>query len=138
MSPHQILDHTADVILRVDAPDLRGLFFDAVAGLYAVIGQLEATGPEVEHRIELHASDRAELLRDWLGEALLLFEMRGLLVRGSADWRLTSRQLETTVRLAAVDRRRSKLEREVKAVTYHELSVAPTPDGWSATVLLDI
>ena len=138
MSPHQILDHTADVILRVDAPDLRGLFFDAVVGLYAVIGQLEATGPDVEQRIELHASDRAELLRDWLGEALLLFEMRGLLVRGSADWRLTARQLETTVRLAAVDRRRSKLEREVKAVTYHELSVAPTSGGWSATVLLDI
>jgi SHS2 domain-containing protein len=38
----------------------------------------------------------------------------------------------------AVDFSRSEVHEEVKAVTYHQLSVKQAADGWTATVIFDV
>ncbi len=37
-----------------------------------------------------------------------------------------------------LDPTRHVLSHEVKAITYHELTVEPTPEGWQAEVIVDI
>ena len=37
-----------------------------------------------------------------------------------------------------LDRARHQLEHEVKAITYHELKVEQTADGWLAEAIVDI
>lgn len=78
---------------------------------------------------------------DWLREALYEFESHDLLIRtGRASisrhgdaWRLRG-----TFTGERFDASRHGIKVLIKAVTYHGLAVGETPDGWSATVIVDL
>ena len=139
MTPHfEMFEHTADLGVRVQAPTLAELVVPATEGLYATIGELATTGDRRAHTIELSGDDPALLLRDYLAEVLRLFdaEKRRLVdvdVREFADGNLIV-QAES----AAIDAAGSALEREVKAVTYHELGVRSVAGGYELTFIVDI
>jgi SHS2 domain-containing protein len=48
------------------------------------------------------------------------------------------RRLAARAATAAVDHERSDFAHEVKAITYHELEVRRTADGFEARVIVDI
>ena len=138
------LEHTADVGLDVEAPTLELLFHRAAVGMLALLrgeddGPDPAGGPPAEGETEartlsLTADDRAGLLRLWLRELLLLHETRHADYAGGAMVELTERALEARVRTAPA----APAVREIKGVTYHELSVEPTDGGWKARVIFDV
>jgi SHS2 domain-containing protein len=134
----QIFDHTADLGLRVRGATLEELFSEAARGLFSVIvGDLDAVRPVVEQTLEIPGKDREYLLFDWLTELLYRFDsQRWLMVE--FDVRFTAEGLIGVCRGEALDPSRHRLEHEVKAITYHALKVAPTPDGWLAEVIVDI
>src|SRR5205823_8260359 len=70
---YEILQHTADVRLRVTASSLEELFADALQGLMAVMGTpvgAHSVRPETEE-IELDSVDLTAVLVDFLNEALV-------------------------------------------------------------------
>jgi len=70
---YEILQHTADVRLRVTASSLEELFADALRGLMEVMGApvgAHSVRPETEE-IELDSVDLTALLVDFLNEALV-------------------------------------------------------------------
>jgi SHS2 domain-containing protein len=77
-------------------------------------------------------------MHDWLSEVLFWLESRGLLCLPAGPFAVNDHQLTVLVATAALDKAASRVDREVKAVTYHQLAAGPTEDGWSATVILDI
>ncbi len=136
---YELFDHTADVGVRVCAPTLAELLGPATAGLYAIIGRLVNDGREAESReLELGADEPALLLRDYLAEVLGLFEMGRRMVTAVDVREFSQTRLTATVQLQRVDVAASSLEREVKAVTYHELRIWPVADGYEATYIVDI
>lgn len=138
----ELFDHTADIGIRAQAGTLPELAAIAGDGLYAVIGDLVATGGSAgeprESKIELREADAAVLLRDYLDELLVLFDRdhrRATTVDiGTFDDSILVAHLSTSV----VDRERSDYRREVKAITYHELAIHEIPGGYEATVIVDI
>ncbi|MFH1747939.1 MAG: archease [Planctomycetota bacterium] len=135
---YELFDHTADVGVCVRAATLAGLLEPATRGLYTVIGELIA-GDRVETvHIELASDDAALLLRDYLAEVLSLFDTRRLMVTALDVEEFSETRLAVVAGTAAVDVARSALEREVKAVTYHELNVRPVAGGYEATYIVDI
>jgi protein archease len=136
--PYEILDHTADMLLRAHGRDLRELFTNALAGLYAVLGQL-AVRPDTETRlIRLTADNREELLHDWLAEALYYAEARHEVLRDVRFVELTDTVLVAEAASAVMDMDRCAFDREIKAVTYHELAIRQEGEGLVATVVIDI
>jgi len=136
---YELFDHTADVGVRVRAPTLAELLAPATDGLYAIIGDLVTDGREAELReLELGADEPALLLRDYLAEVLGLFEMGRLMVTTVEAREFSQARLAATVQLQRIDMTASTLEREVKAVTYHELRVCRVADGYEATYIVDI
>ncbi len=136
---YELFDHTADVGVRVRAPSLAELLAPATDGLYAIIGDLVTDGREAELReLELGADEPALLLRDYLAEVLGLFEMGRLMVTTVEAREFSQARLAATVQLQRIDMTASTLEREVKAVTYHELRVCRVADGYEATYIVDI
>ncbi len=135
---YELFDHTADVGLRVTAATVEGLLAPAAAGLYAVIGELVPVGGPRPVAYDLAGRDRAELLRDWLAELLLLFDRDRRVVRDPVAAEFSANRLAVRADSFAVDPARSRGEREVKAVTYHGLELRRTPAGWTATVIVDI
>ena len=124
--------------ITIRAPSLPQLLAPAGEALYAAIGQLVAGGDSQALTLELPGLNSAELLRDYLGELLILFERDHRIVRRVQVLRYCDKQLSATLFTQAVDNKRSVFHREVKAITYHELQVQEISGGYQATVILDI
>jgi SHS2 domain-containing protein len=131
-------EHTADLGLRIEAPDLDGLFRDAARALFSIIAEPEGDGrPGEALRLEIAGTRRDDLLFDWLNELLYLFDSRQLLLdRFEVD--VAADGLRATARGRPLDVDRDRLLHEVKAITYHELKVEQSEDGWLAEVIVDI
>ncbi len=135
---YEVFEHTADLGLRVRAADLNSLFADAGRGMFAVIaGDLEGISPRHTHKIDLEGTELDYLLFDWLNELLYAFESQRLLLV-AFDVHVTETGLAATVAGEPWEPGRHRLEHEVKAITYHALSVVRQGDGWLAEVILDI
>ena len=135
---YEFFDHTADIGIRVTAPTLAGLIEPAGDGLYAVIGRLVASEDVTSHVFELAGPDAATLLRDYLAELLLMFEQDHRMVTAAKVLLFDADRLTVTAGTQLVDQHLSVYDREVKAVTYHELDVRAVPGGFEATVIVDI
>ncbi len=136
--PYEILDHTADVLLKAYGRDREDLFRNALKGLYAVVGEIEAGDVREAEPIVLEAEGRENLLHDWLAEALYFAQARRELFREYAFAELTDTKLRADVLPAAIDADRSVFHQEVKGVTYHELAIRREGDLWVATVVVDL
>jgi SHS2 domain-containing protein len=136
-------DHPADVLLEIWAKDLPTLFENALFALYDQLAALEGFRAEHKEIMAVKAATPAEALRSLLSQALYRFATeRFVAARAEIGVETTPAGLiEVTAELhgETVDPERHKLLTEVKAVTYHRLSVEAQPDGgWQATVLLDV
>ena len=136
---YETFEHTADLGLRVVAPDLNTLFEDAGRGLFSMLVE-DLSSVRLAHTLDLavEGADYAYLLFDWLNELLYQFETgRWLLADFSVQ--VTDAGLTAQARGERWDTSRHDLDHEVKAITYHGLRVTPTPDGaWLAEVIVDI
>jgi SHS2 domain-containing protein len=135
---HETFDHTADLGLRIKAPDVDTLFVEAAQALFETIVEDLAT-VRAEKRIEitLAGEDRAYLLFDWLNELLYHFDTEDLLL-GRFEAHVADNGLTASAWGEPLDRTRHNLEHEVKAITYHGMRVEQTEDGWLAEVIVDI
>jgi SHS2 domain-containing protein len=135
---YELFDHTADVGLRVTAPDLATVFREAAQGFFSIVVEEIPRGvPSRRVDFRLEAESAEFLLVDWLSELLYVFETKRLLL-DAFEVDLRGTRLTATALARPLDEDRDRLLREVKAVTYHGLRVEATESGWLAEVILDI
>ncbi|HEY2783446.1 MAG TPA: archease [Fimbriiglobus sp.] len=135
---YELFDHTADLGIRASAPTLNELFADAAAGLFSCIVEYpEKIEPKIEERIEIVGDDKPFLLFDWLRELLRKSETDGM-VYTKFEVDVRDAGLAGTAWGEPLDPENHGLGREVKAITYHGLTVETTSDGWLAEVIVDI
>ncbi len=134
----ELFDHTADVGVIARAAELRGLVWPAAMGLYEVIGDVQAGGETNQREFHLAGEDAADMLRDFLAELLFEFEQHKRRLTHLYVEAFDEHRLDAIASLAIVDDQRSTYYREVKAVTYHELSIKQVPGGYEARYILDI
>ena len=144
MGTFEIFDHTADVGLMVRAASLPDLLETAARAAFGIMildvprEVVKAEEVAIEVRQDL-ADDLGELLVVWLQELLFRFEMgRWVPIRFAFEEAAAGRA-RAQVGFGLFDPDRDRTGPEIKAVTYHQLSVRHEPDGtWSARVILDI
>jgi SHS2 domain-containing protein len=135
---YETFEHTADLGLRIRAPDLDTLFAEAAKALFAAIVEDPATvRPAQRFDVRLAGEDRDYLLFDWLKELLYRWDAEHLLF-SRFEVHTTPAGLAGTAWGEHLDRQRHVLSHEVKAITYHGLRVEPVADGWLAEVIVDI
>ncbi len=135
---HETFDHTADLGLRIIAPDLDTLFAEAAEALFStIVEDLHAVEPRQCLDISLSGTDREYLLFDWLKTLLYHFDGEHLLFR-RFEPQVSATGLSARVWGEPLDRTRHELTHEVKAITYHGLKVEQTATGWLAEVIVDI
>jgi SHS2 domain-containing protein len=133
ISGYRELEHTADWEIEVWAPDLVGLLEEAARGMYALSGvRLDAYNPE-SRTIEISAKEPEVLLVVFLEELLYLGEMENL---GFDKFEL---RLEDGVLSAKLEGGfLVSLEKEIKAVTYHNLQIRETGRGIIVNIVFDV
>ena len=130
-----MLEHTADVGLRAWGRSLEECFSQATWGLAEIVG-IAAAGAGEHVRVEVTSGDLGGLLVDWLSEVLYLQDSRDALVTGVELEVVTDELARGTLNLAARDRPVEGTQ--VKAVTYHRLSVRRVGDRFVAEVYFDV
>ena len=135
---YETFEHTADLGLRVRAPDVDTLFAEAAEALFSVLVEnVESIAETRTLEIDIVGDDREFLLFDWLKTLLYHFDAEHLLFR-RFEVHVRDDGLHAIAKGEPLDRSRHELGHEVKAITYHGLRVEQTPDGWLAEVIVDI
>lgn len=134
----ETFEHTADLGLRVNSETQSGLFVDAARGLFSMIVP-ELTSVECRHSvpITLDADEPDYLLFDWLNELLYLFDAQRLLF-SKFEVDIDETGLSALAHGEVYDPLRHVLEHEVKAITYHGLSLQQVDKRWQAELIVDI
>jgi SHS2 domain-containing protein len=127
------LEHTADWALEAWASNEAGLLEQAARGMFALSGARLADRPRLTYRIELQAADLEGLLVAFLREILWLCESERL---GFDTYALSLHGLALNAQLHGAPL--LALDKEIKAVTYHNLQVERTPGGLSARLVFDV
>ena len=125
--------HTADWALDVWAPDLIGLLQQAAYGMHALMHARLQTEPRETYRFEIAAPDRETLLVTFLAE-LLYFTQRDAVGFDRLDLHYDGERLIAEVEGAPIE----SMAKEIKAVTYHNLTVCETDRGLEATIVFDV
>jgi SHS2 domain-containing protein len=130
--------HTADVGFEVEATTLPALFERAALGLAATIADLDGVVARERRTVAVRADDRTALLHDFLHAILLLAQVDGFLISAVEVQEADETAVHAVVLGEPLDSGRHRLHGEVKAVTWHGLTVEPANAGWRAWVLLDV
>jgi len=132
------IDHTADVGLVIYGGSLAELFENAALGLFDIITNLEKVKPTLHRQVEVSASDREALLVTWLSELNYLFFTEEEVYSEFHISELEDTHLVATAQGELFDRDKHEIYTEVKAITYHQLYIKETSQGWEAQIIFDL
>lgn len=136
---HREIDHTADLGFDLWAPDREALFAEAVSGLAELCYDRSAVRPMQRRAVEVAADSDEELMVHWLQEVYLQLEGDGWLTSHAEEVVVETGRVAGELVGEPYDPDRHTLHTEIKAVTYHGLSVRRDADGtWRATVIVDV
>lgn len=154
---YEIIEHTADVGIRVRADDLAGLFSKAACAMFDIIAEKKTEekfplstpftkggnkglpllkGRRGDFQVNLKAENLEELFVDWLSELLYLYSVKELVFGDFKINKIDETSIEAVVFGEAIIN--YKVKTEIKAVTYHELEVKKIGSGWEGKVIFDV
>jgi protein archease len=134
----EVLEHTADVGVRVYGGSFAELLKNAALALMSLITDRESVRPDEEVAFEAEAETGEELLIKMLSEILYLHEVRKM-VFADADLELTDGyKLRGRLRGEKTDVSRHELLQDIKAATYHNLKIERVNDRFMAEIIFDI
>ena len=152
---YELIEHTADIGIRVKAKDLKGLFKTAALAMFDIIAEKKVSAipacpaggsyPCLSGRQELSAKkfivkqkadDLEELFINWLNELLSLSATKEMIFSGFRINRLEENTLQAVA--TGNDIKNYKVNTEIKAATYHELKIEQAKSGWQVEVIFDV
>lgn len=138
MKRYETFDHTADIGIRVFGRSVEEVFINAAFALFDLLTDLDSIRANLIREVVVEGADREDLLVRWLSELLFLCEGEGFLFREFSISSLTGTSLRAVARGEFFDPSRHRFKTEIKAVTYHQIEVAPQGGIWEGRVIFDV
>ena len=136
--PFEELEHTADVKMRITAPDFLSLLAESGDAMASVLYGDFAKEPEtLTVEIEAEGEDSSELVVNFLSELLFLTEVE-YLVPLSYSIAQEGKRVFGTVSGIEFDRTKHAGGICVKGISYSGLSLEETAEGCELTIIFDI
>lgn len=132
------IDHTGDIGIEVTAPNRPHLFERAAWGLFSVLTDPPSVEPREAHAVTVEGTDPVDLMVKWLSELNFLHVTQHVLFSKFTIDELEDTRLAATVWGEPIDRERHTVYTEVKAITYHQLEIEETDDGWCVQIIFDM
>ena len=136
--PFEELEHTADVKMRISAPDFLSLLAESGDAMSSVLfGDFEKEPEKMTDEIEAEGADASELTVNFLSELLFLTEVE-YLVPMSYSLEQNGNKVFGTVSGIEFDRAKHAGGICVKGISYSGLSLEETDNGLELTIIFDI
>ncbi|MDR4507082.1 MAG: archease [Candidatus Brocadiaceae bacterium] len=138
MQKYILIDHTADIGIDVFGATLPELFSNAGFALFDIITDISKVKLTLTRKLKITGIDKEQLLVNWLSELLYLHEVENLLFGKFTVLSIQEDQLHASVRGETLTENKQAIKTEIKAVTYHSLSIRKEAHLWKARVIFDV
>ena len=135
---YEIIDHTADLGIIIKGGNIKELFVNAANAMTDLMVKADIREKEAKRKLIVEGEDLPDLMVRWLSEILYLFNGEHILVSAMEIGSINPTRLQSKLNVVSLNKSRHEILREIKAVTYHQIGVEETPDGWEARVIFDI
>ncbi|MFL6352916.1 MAG: archease [Bryobacteraceae bacterium] len=134
----ELLDHPADIGIRAHGASIEELFANCAQALVYIILEPTAIQSAQQVSITVDGGDYESLLVNWLNEVLYYVDGKRIALWTFDISELSDAHIECIAAGEARDAQRHPPKLVVKAVTYHQLKVQRTGNGWIAEVYVDV
>ena len=142
MKNYELLEHTADIKIRVTAGNLKELFINSAEAIFDIIAERKDIKPAKKIKIPIliplreGADTVKEMFIGWLNELLSLSAVKEIIF---SDFKIIKLE-ESGLQAEAMAEKAGnyRMNTEIKAATHHELKLGKTKSGWQAEVILDV
>lgn len=135
MKKYQILDHKADLKIKVFGKTKKELFENAMLAMFKNAGyEPEKNGRTKKRKIKILAVDLPSLLVDFLNELLYLVETKKLVFTKVKFQKFEDRKIEAVLS----GKKLKKTGTHIKGATYYELKIFYKNGKWQTVLLFDI
>lgn len=135
MKKYEVLEHKADLKIRIFGKSKKELFLNALLAMNFGLRPEILDGKSVKRKIKAKALDLSALLVDFLSEALYLTQAKKEIYESVNFIKFADLELEVEI----FGKKTKKFGEDIKAVTYHNLKIIKNKnDVWQATVLFDV
>jgi len=145
MKEFEILEHTADIGMAAYGKTKREVFINSAKGMFEIIAggnkiSKENLRENFYDKIKLEADNLEGLLFAWLNELLYISETKLVILSKFKIKELSDFQIKAEVEGMKINPPSVKIEKEIKAVTYHRLEIKKDEESglWRAQVIFDI
>jgi SHS2 domain-containing protein len=135
---YTLLDHTADLRIRITGDDPADLFKNAGLSLFDLITRPDRLETREIIDVAVTGDDPADLMVNYLRELLYLWTGDEKLVKLIDIVDISDTAVSARVSTDHFQAGRHEILHEIKAVTYHQIEVSRRGDGWQATVVFDV
>lgn len=138
MKRYEQFPHTADIGLRIYGADLKELFENAAYGMFDLVADLEGLKPTTSEKVEAAGQNYEELLVAFLDELLYNFYTKSVIYSKFKIVELSVNKVRAEVSGRPIGANRNRLKIEVKAVTYSDLKIRKTDEGFVVEIIFDV
>ena len=141
MKNYELIEHTADIGIRVKGRELKELFKNAAQAMFDIIAEKKSQATSHKSQatrimVKQKADSLEELFINWLNELLSLSATKELIF---SDFQINKLDKNTLQAVAiGEDIKNYKVNTEIKAATYHELKIEREESGWLAEIIFDV
>lgn len=134
MKKFEVLEHKADLKIRVFGRTKEELFENAMIGMFEN-ARYEGEGEEIKREVKISSFDSLSLLVDFLNEILYLCETKREVYNQVSFEKFDSKKIEGFLFGQSLKR----IGVQIKAVTYHQLNIRRSKKNlWEAVIVFDI
>ena len=142
MKEFKILEHTADIGIMAYGKTKREVFINSAKGMFEIIAgnNNDIANNNFSCKVNINAEGLEDLLVAWLNELLYISETKLVILNKFKIKELSIKNIGAEVEGVKITRSGRKIEKEIKAVTYHCLEIKKDEEKgfWSAQVIFDI
>ena len=135
MERYEVLDHTADLMIKGYGSDLEECYANLAYGMFDQTVDLRDVTPSETREVDVTGFDDEDTLYSFLSE-LLFIEAYENIVLKEFDVKIDGLRITCTARGELLDRSKMRIRGEIKAVTFHMMDI--DRDTPSVTVLFDV
>ena len=131
---------TADVAIRAYGKSMEEMFANAALAMENLIVDIDKIKDVEKRSVEVHGTDYYALLYQWLEELLIFFDTELMLFR-RFDIKIKQEGDEFILYGTAYGQELSddmEIKHEIKAITYHQMGIEKTKDGFMCQFILDL
>lgn len=133
MKKYEFLDHTADIKFRAYGKTMEQVFENSAEALFNVISE-EKVNEERKIKFKIKGKDLESLMYNFLEELLFYFETKGFYL-SKIKVKINGFNL---IAEAFFGKLKNPIDRHVKAVTYHDMSIKRLKNKCVAQIVLDV